>query len=83
MKTQHEGLTETEIATIRDHFAPLSTKTGRAENGARYVIAIGTDEDGALETTTVCRERGRLAVFDTVGRTITEGEVLEAVLAAS
>ena len=83
MSTQHEGLTATEITAVRDHFDPTPTETGRTETGARYVVAMGRDEDGGRDTTTVCRERGQYAVLNTEGRAVVEGENLEEILAAA
>ena len=83
MTTQQEGLTESEITAIQDHFAPIPTETGRTETAATYVVAMGQDEDEELKTTTVCRERGRLAVLDSVGHPVAEGGSLEEVLAAA
>lgn len=83
MSDRQEGLTETEITAVRDHFAPTPTTIGETETGAKYVVAMGRDEDGEIETRTVCRERGRLGVLDTVGRPVAEGESLEAILATT
>ena len=83
MTTQHEFLNEAEIEAVQAHFSPTPTETGRTETGAEYVVAMGTDEDGEIETRTVCRERGQYAVLDTVGRPVAVGESLREVLAVA
>ena len=83
MTTLQEGLTDAEIAATRAHFAPIPTETGETETGAVFVVAMGRDQDGEIETTTVCRERGRLAVLDNSGEPVAEADSLGEVLAAA
>ena len=83
MTKQQEGLTAVEIEAVQAYFAPTPTETGRTETGAVFVVATGRDRDGDQITTTVCRERGRLAVLDTEGHPVAEGERLDDVLAAA
>ena len=76
-ETFMEGLTTEEVETAVVTIAGLLPgseaqsgviiETGETETGARYVVAMREGPDG-LETRTVCRERGQLAVLDTEGR---------------
>ena len=82
-----QGLTPDEadaaVTALTVSYPDAKVTTGTADDGALFVVAIWTESNGAVETLTVNRQRGRYALLNTDGQPVVVADKLDEMLAGA